>query len=91
MRSHATGEEVSYSDPWEADDGGDWEVREGRPADLGNGECIHETEKAVLVKLSDCKLWVPKSQLHDDSEVFGKGMKGRVVVKFWWAEKQELA
>jgi hypothetical protein len=64
--------------------------RRGRSG-LGKGECIAETPKAVLVRYDkEQKLWVPKSCLHDDSEVFEKGGTGHIIVKFWWADKQGL-
>jgi hypothetical protein len=62
---------------------------------LGQGSIEHETDKAILVDLDDRteSLWIPKSQIHDDSEVFagpGSAIKGNVVVTEWWAEKQGL-
>jgi len=57
-----------------------------------------ESEKAVLVFADDADFdvtaegrWVPKSVIHDDSEVFKKGDKGQVVLKTWWAEKEGLS
>lgn len=66
--------------------------------DLGHAELIRETAMAVLVRLTERKdqeLWIPKSCLGDDSEVYGKddgpdGGEGHCFVKFWWAEKEEL-
>lgn len=59
---------------------------------LGNGKCIRETDKAILVKLDDddSERWIPKSQLHDDSEVFDElgNADGEVIVKLWFAEKE---
>lgn len=57
-----------------------------------------ETAAAVLVFAGDSDFdssadgrWVPKSVLHDNSEVIKKGDKGQVVLKTWWAEKEGLA
>ena len=38
-------------------------------------------------------VWIPKSVLDDDSEVYDedKNSEGEVVVKTWWAEKEGLA
>jgi len=33
--------------------------------------------------------WVPKSVLHDDSEVYEKSQVGKLVVKRWFAEKSD--
>ena len=58
---------------------------------LGAGRAIKETEKAVLIETKEhAELWVPKSQIHDDSEVFEEGTSGRVVVRAWWARKEGL-
>lgn len=69
------------------DDGG------SDPVSLGDGECIRETEKAVLVcfveKLEE--IWIPKSVLHDDSGVFELDQDGDVVVQQWWAEANGYA
>lgn len=61
--------------------------------DLGSGVCIHETSLAVLVQLDDGKepLWVPKSCVHDDSEVFEQDDEGQFVVLEWWAIEKRLA
>ncbi len=59
---------------------------------LGNGLCNHETKEAVRVVLDDRSVrWIPKSVLHDDSEVYGNGHQGDVVVHEWWADKEGLS
>ena len=59
---------------------------------LGEGEGIKETSKAVLIRLIDRgdELWIPKSVIHDDSEVYEYGQTGEVYVKQWWAENNGL-
>lgn len=59
------------------------------PFNLGKGQVTKETKMAVLVKFPDCERWIPKSVLHDDSEVFdgGENAQGTVVVKAWWAQR----
>jgi hypothetical protein len=58
---------------------------------LGAGRAIRTTDKAILVDLdSGEEVWVPKSCLHDDSEVYEEGHAGNVVVKEWWALKEGL-
>lgn len=61
---------------------------------LGEGEVVRSTEKALLVQLEsgDTK-WIPKSVIHDDSEVYeeaGDASAGDVVVMAWWARKEGL-
>lgn len=58
---------------------------------LGYGHAKAQSEKALLVELHEHgELWIPKSQIHDDSEVYSLGHDGDVVVTLWWAEKREL-
>lgn len=59
------------------------------PFVLGTGECTLERPLAILVSLEGVPApkWVPKSVLHDDSEVFSKGDIGKVVVEAWWGEQ----
>jgi hypothetical protein len=51
---------------------------------------LRETEKAILVQIGKDELWIPKSCLHDDSEVFAEDDEGECAVKLWWAEKEGL-
>ena len=44
-----------------------------------------ETDKALQI---DGEFWVPKSQRHDDSEVWGLGDEGELVVKTWFAKQR---
>lgn len=58
---------------------------------LGQGQSTRETERAVLVELeSGEEVWIPKSVIHDDSEVWGAGQAGDVIVMAWFAEKEGL-
>lgn len=54
---------------------------------MGEGRCIRESEKAILVRIDDKETWIPKSVVHDDSDVWKKDDEGKIVVKLWWAEK----
>lgn len=58
---------------------------------------LTETAAGLLVLLDDgTQRWVPKSQIHDDSEVYGYRDEdargpGRLVVRGWWARREGLA
>ena len=59
--------------------------------------CINETDRAILVELcsdGSREVWVPKSVIDDDSEVFDSTPSGRgpgtLVVRSWFAEKEGL-
>jgi hypothetical protein len=51
-----------------------------------------ETAMAVLVVIPDLdkEVWIPKSQLHDDSELACKGDEGTLAITEWFAEKEGL-
>ena len=51
--------------------------------------CEKATEKAILVSgpFFDEDTWVPQSQVHDDSEVWGEDDEGDLYVTRWFAEK----
>ena len=50
-----------------------------------------ESEKAILVEIDGEKTWVPKSQIHEDSEVYSKKSGGgTLIVTRWWATQKGL-
>ena len=61
--------------------------------DVGTAKVLRVTDKALLVKLEDHgdkEVWVPKSQIHADSEVYAADTEGILIVTKWMAEKLEL-
>lgn len=61
---------------------------------LGPCRVIAATDEAIKVQLDseDDTRWIPKSQVHDDSDVFDadQNSKGDLVVTQWFAEKKGL-
>ncbi len=55
---------------------------------VGIATVVKDSDKAVLVRLEDGEVWVPKSQIHDDSEVWKSDQTGTLIVTRWFAEKQ---
>lgn len=54
-------------------------------------EATVETDLALYCVLeSGDERWIPKSVIHEDSEVYQKGHEGTLVVYEWFAEKEEL-
>lgn len=53
-------------------------------------ECIRDTGKALLCRINGRDVWVPQSVIHDDSEVYGLGHEGKLVIAGWFAEKEKL-
>ncbi len=73
----------------------EWPARRRRMTDdveeIDDVTCEKETVKAILVKHGRGVLtWVPKSVVHDDSEVYKEGTSGKLVVARWFAEKEGL-
>lgn len=63
------------------------------PHNLGAARCKSETSAAILVHVDELgeALWVPKSQVHDDSEVYAEGHSGDLVVTEWFARQKGWA
>jgi hypothetical protein len=49
-----------------------------------------ETDLALLCTIDDKKHWIPKSVMHEDSEVLSEGDTGTIVIMRWFAEKEGL-
>jgi hypothetical protein len=49
---------------------------------------VGETDKALCCLIESETHWVPKSQIHDNSEIYKKGHEGRLVVSRWFAEQK---
>ena len=56
--------------------------------------CEKETAKAILVLFPHgTRSWIPKSVVHDDSEVYGEhpdAREGKLVIARWFAEKEGI-
>ena len=55
---------------------------------------VSRSGKAILASFPDIdgeKLWIPLSQIHDDSEVYGEGDEGKLVISEWIAKQKGLA
>lgn len=66
-------------------------------ADFPGAEAVRETTKAILCRIPGEKgkvreMWIPKSAIHDDSEVYDArdNNHGKLVLKSWFAEKEGL-
>lgn len=51
---------------------------------------VKETEKAILVNIEGRDIWVPKSQILENSEVTEAGDDGTIVLSTWFCEKEGL-
>lgn len=61
---------------------------------LDDVTALRATDKALLCRVTDDgksrEVWVPQSQITDDSEVYAVGHEGQLVVTAWWAEREGL-
>jgi hypothetical protein len=57
---------------------------------IGDGEGLRETAEAVLIYLDDVgdEVWIPRSQIHESSDVQDEGDVGSVVVTNWLAKER---
>lgn len=70
----------------------DYEHDESAVASCDDVYCEKDHGKALLINFGDDeKEWVPKSQIHDDSEVYKEGHAGRLVITRWIAEQKGWA
>lgn len=74
------------------DEGQGQAMDEEQGFEINGAVCIHETKDAILVRLADTQeFWVPKSVIHDNSEVYSlKNSDGTLIVKEWWAESRGM-
>ena len=57
---------------------------------IEDATCDIETDNALRVHAPDLEgdQWVPKSQIHDDSEVYKAGGSGDLIVSEWIAKEK---
>ena len=49
-----------------------------------------ETDAAILCTIYDKEVWIPKSQISEDSDVKEEGDEGTLIVSEWIAIQKEL-
>jgi hypothetical protein len=62
----------------------------GDMVEIENVEVTKETDKALLCKVEGVSVWIPKSQLCEDSEVKAEGDSGTLMVPAWVAEQKDI-
>lgn len=60
------------------------------PVEFPDAFAKRETAKALLVVIDGSEHWIPKSQIHADSEVYEDGHRGKLVITAWLAEQKGL-
>ena len=57
---------------------------------LSGVEALRSTTAAVLCLIEDEEVWIPQSQIDDESEVWEEGDQGTLVISQWLADKKGL-
>jgi len=52
--------------------------------------CKASTDKAILAVIEGKEYWIPQSQIDDDSEVWGGGDEGTLVITEWIAMEKGI-
>lgn len=57
-----------------------------------DAKCVRESGsgRALLVDINGEEHWIPKSLIHDDSEVYKPNTEGTLVIPTWFAEKEGI-
>ena len=58
---------------------------------IGDVRLVRTTDKALLVEYEGEEIWVPRSQVDDDSEIYSDkqvGETGLLVIPYWLAEEK---
>ena len=58
--------------------------------DIASVVCRSETAKALLCVVDGKSVWIPKSVISEDSEVYQAGDEGALIIKQWFAEKEGI-
>jgi hypothetical protein len=65
-------------------------MSEGNVAKFEDVVAVKETGAAVLCRIDGAEHWIPKTQIHDDSEVWEEGQEGELVITEWIAKQKGL-
>ena len=57
---------------------------------LGESDKGCSDSGALCCLIEGEEVWIPKSQIHEDSEVYKEGTEGTLVITEWIAEKKGL-
>lgn len=69
-----------------------WSQRVKPTAKFEKCRVIRESDSglALLIEIDGKEIWVPKSVIDEDSEVWEDEQEGELVVYEWWAEDKGL-
>lgn len=53
-------------------------------------KALQDSGKAILCEIEGKAVWLPKSQLHDESDELAVGEEGTIYIPAWLAKDKEL-
>lgn len=57
---------------------------------MSGAVCRRATDLAILVEVDGQEVWIPKSQIDDDSEVYEANTEGDLIIPEWLAREKGL-
>lgn len=57
---------------------------------LAGVKSIRGSDKAILCEIDGEEVWIPQSQIDEDSEVWESGQEGTLVITAWLAKQKGL-
>jgi hypothetical protein len=53
-------------------------------------KCLTDSDKAIMVRIAHHNVWIPKTQIHDDSDVHKAGTEGKLIISTWIAQEKGI-
>lgn len=66
------------------------EDTEARTVGIEGVKALRGSGLALCCLIDGDEVWIPQSQIHDDSEVYEVGGEGKLVITTWLAEQKGL-
>ncbi|HUI23280.1 MAG TPA: hypothetical protein VLY82_02690 [Nitrososphaerales archaeon] len=72
--------------PW------NYRIHNNEPVSVEVELAIASTDQAILIRIEDGEeeIWIPKSQIHADSEVSEEGDSGTLIIPRWLAREKGI-
>jgi len=60
------------------------------PVEFDDVEVMVDSGKSILCNVDGAEVWIPKSQISDESEVYEEGTSGKLIIPRWLAVDRKL-
>jgi hypothetical protein len=58
--------------------------------EFGDVKAVADSELGLRISVGGKAVWVPKSEIHEDSDVYENGTEGTLIISEWVAKKKGL-